>query len=962
MSVNDNTPVNAANTNAAFLSRKEDSDTVGKIDLKDSGSANVIDVQQVINDNIGDISQNATDIDTNTTNISNNDTDISNLDTRVGDNETDIITINNTLPLKADLVGGKIPTSQLPTSAMEYLGNWNASTNTPTLIDGTGDNGDVYRVSVAGSQDLGSGSISFAVGDWVIYNGTVWEKSLNSSEVISVNSKTGVIVLDADDIAESTTKFWDLKNNRDATVDPTINDDSGDNYAIGSTWFNKTTGILYVLQDASVGAAVWIVASGSGGGGSLDFFYTENFETTVAADLTVTGTWTRADNTTTPISGDSSIKMTQASGSDGAQVTAGNIALDLNQKDTTISLQGRYLYDGNNNEIDFVIYDVANSKVLSRTLLPASDAAKTFRVLANTLSTTANIKWYFEVMTENIGAILEFDNIEGRINPLPTVESIEVNSVMLEGNDARAITANTEDVHFSGSGNGWTSVGDTHFYTVQDTNSVIEINAAVAVTVSGSLGLLLYKNGALYKRIDNRASTTLFSGGYISKEGEFGLDDTLSIRISLSKTIGGSTSTHYLNIVETAISANVVFEGKTSAFDTNAYTPVTEGFGTLSSADFTWRITGDNLFIQGRLVAGTTSATEARLYLPTGYTVKNIITQPTSAGTFSRASTGPANQMNVIIDGSESYIKLSTNMEAGNPLIPANGNAVLATGEGGSFFATVPVNELKASDIIYSVPVTNEVENDFAGTINPASGGTWSSRLGGVITSVSRSTATVTINLSPGFMDGTQTVVATQGGLNQNTIQPRNMTITSSSITFVQRNDAGADIAIDLPWNIIISRGDDYKAPKGYFLGNMPLTRTAYIDPHATLSKESVAGSTSYKTMALDHFGQNSNSEFISIASNQATIKPGRYELGIPVGAYNGTGWLDLLVYNFSGTSNYEEFLDVLHSSTDDGSFDTVNMTIDISEETIFEFKTKSSVAAGTEYWGRIKISQILAY
>jgi len=90
--------------------------------------------------------------------------------------------------------GGKIPASQLPSSVMEYKGTWNASTNTPTLADGTGDNGDVYLVSVAGTQNLGSGNITFAVGDWVVYNGTIWQKSLNSNAVASVFGRTGTIV------------------------------------------------------------------------------------------------------------------------------------------------------------------------------------------------------------------------------------------------------------------------------------------------------------------------------------------------------------------------------------------------------------------------------------------------------------------------------------------------------------------------------------------------------------------------------------------------------------------------------------------------------------------------------------------------------------------------------------------------------------------------------------------------
>jgi hypothetical protein len=99
--------------------------------------------------------------------------------------------------------GGKVPAGQLPASIMDYLGVWNASTNTPALADGLGSAGDVYNVSVAGTQNLGSGNISFSLGDWVIYNGTVWEKSDNADDVVSVNGFTGTVVLDAGDIGST---------------------------------------------------------------------------------------------------------------------------------------------------------------------------------------------------------------------------------------------------------------------------------------------------------------------------------------------------------------------------------------------------------------------------------------------------------------------------------------------------------------------------------------------------------------------------------------------------------------------------------------------------------------------------------------------------------------------------------------------------------------------------------------
>lgn len=90
--------------------------------------------------------------------------------------------------------GGKIPSSQLPNSVMEYKGNWNASTNTPTLADGTGNAGDVYRASVAGTTNFGSGPIVFAVGDFAVYSGSIWEKSINSNEVVSVFGRKGVVI------------------------------------------------------------------------------------------------------------------------------------------------------------------------------------------------------------------------------------------------------------------------------------------------------------------------------------------------------------------------------------------------------------------------------------------------------------------------------------------------------------------------------------------------------------------------------------------------------------------------------------------------------------------------------------------------------------------------------------------------------------------------------------------------
>lgn len=55
------------------------------------------------------------------------------------------------------------------------------------------------------------------------------------------------------------------KNNLTATTAPTVNDDSGDGYTVGSIWINTSSGNIYMCQDATATAAVWVATIGSSG-------------------------------------------------------------------------------------------------------------------------------------------------------------------------------------------------------------------------------------------------------------------------------------------------------------------------------------------------------------------------------------------------------------------------------------------------------------------------------------------------------------------------------------------------------------------------------------------------------------------------------------------------------------------------------------------------------------------------
>lgn len=103
---------------------------------------------------------------------------------------------------------GRIPSSQLAEDAIEYKGAWNANTNTPNLNTVDKDKGDMYLVSVKGTQDVGEGSVQFNVGDEVIYNGTVWQR-IPTGDVDSVNNispdANENVLLNGDDVGYTKT-------------------------------------------------------------------------------------------------------------------------------------------------------------------------------------------------------------------------------------------------------------------------------------------------------------------------------------------------------------------------------------------------------------------------------------------------------------------------------------------------------------------------------------------------------------------------------------------------------------------------------------------------------------------------------------------------------------------------------------------------------------------------------------
>ena len=95
-------------------------------------------------------------------------------------------------------LNGKVPLSELSEAVlggMDYQGVWDASTNTPDLtvvqIDGH------FYICSVGGIIYGE---EFTPGDWIISNGSEWQKIENTHSVTSVNGRLGLVVLNKSDV------------------------------------------------------------------------------------------------------------------------------------------------------------------------------------------------------------------------------------------------------------------------------------------------------------------------------------------------------------------------------------------------------------------------------------------------------------------------------------------------------------------------------------------------------------------------------------------------------------------------------------------------------------------------------------------------------------------------------------------------------------------------------------------
>ena len=206
--------------------------------------------------------------------------------------------INNLIPSQTGNAGKFLTTDGTDLSwspvagALDFQGTWNALTNTPTLASGVGVSGEYYITATAGSTNL-DGITDWEIGDWLIFNGTVWQKIDQSNLVTSVNGQTGAVSLTTTNINEGTNLYY-----TDARARAAISAGTGISY-------DSATG---VVTNASPDQTVSLTGSGattvtgtypnftiaSTGGGSV----TSVSGTGTVSGISLSGTVTTSGNLT----------------------------------------------------------------------------------------------------------------------------------------------------------------------------------------------------------------------------------------------------------------------------------------------------------------------------------------------------------------------------------------------------------------------------------------------------------------------------------------------------------------------------------------------------------------------------------------------------------------------------------------------------------------------------------------
>jgi hypothetical protein len=234
------------------------------------------------------------------------------------------------------------------------------------------------------------------------------------------------------------------------------------------------------------------------------------------------------------------------------------------------------------------------------------------------------------------GAAIKVDSVYiGKATNIGSVAQPEmVLQVRRSGSDQNINTTADTKVQFNGEivdvYNEYDPTTNYRFTAKRAGDYLINVSLDYNLTVSIGVSVLrIYKNGV----VDSRCTRTMLANDYVLESVcilPLNVNDYVEV---YSATTADSSYTimnvpaSQLTIARLPTTSEQVFRVGAPGQGWTAYTPSTTGFGTISAAQFLYRCSESTLFLQGRFTLGTVTSDTATVSLPSGYTIRENITQ-----------------------------------------------------------------------------------------------------------------------------------------------------------------------------------------------------------------------------------------------------------------------------------------------------------------------------------------------
>lgn len=478
-----------------------------------------------------------------------------------------------------------------------------------------------------------------------------------------------------------------------------------------------------------------------GGGGGLDIFYDEDFAVTTHTDFTTgnnaapdaagTGTLdgTLATETSSPLAGTASLKYTMGSTSaNDFFINDADIALDTKQVSNFIGIDFYYTYNGDDDDIRFIVLDQDDAEVASSTeYLKSASGATRFSTSVYIPSGTTGLRYGFQVVTGNSAKVVVIDDIQLTTNPfvyknLTVTESAAFNTYAGYGSTNNKIPYfTTELANTSGdiitvandSTNGFsitankkcTIVAQFTFKTPQQSTPQsyfgFSLNSTQLTTSISSItntDRLVMQNALTNASIASLAGTATIP---------IELEEGDVLRPHATGSAPANTAACSISVIASAQSEHVITPAKSNMTDWTAYTPTySAGFGTVTNNVAYYRRVGDSVEIQASFTAGTTTTSNGTMTLPSGLvidsnkvSINNISTaEGCSVGRYARGGSSNAALSGEIVTATGTSTSLlyfaNTYNSTSNHLIPTTSVSTTAiiTGEVVSVNIKVPIS------------------------------------------------------------------------------------------------------------------------------------------------------------------------------------------------------------------------------------------------------------------------------